>query len=151
VRVAPPSHIVGVFQNAQWARGGLAALGRDGFSSDSLSIFAQPSDEARALFDEFLSSAPVVADIKGVGSVLAAGPLLTTLAGADAALDRGGLTGTMARAGFQTHDGQIFQMLLARGGVLVGVVSEPRAADALARLHSYGAGNAAIGAWRGRV
>jgi hypothetical protein len=35
--------------------------------------------------------------------------------------------------------------------VLVAVHNEPRAADALARLHAYGAGNAAIGAWTGRV
>jgi hypothetical protein len=35
--------------------------------------------------------------------------------------------------------------------VLVAIHSEPRAADALAVLHSYGAGNAAIGAWTGRV
>ena len=38
-----------------------------------------------------------------------------------------------------------------RGGVLVAIHSEPRAADALAVLHSYGGGNAAIGAWSGRV
>ena len=38
-----------------------------------------------------------------------------------------------------------------RGGVLVAIKSEPRAADALAILHSYGGGNAAIGAWTGRV
>ena len=37
------------------------------------------------------------------------------------------------------------------GGVLVAIHSEPRAADALAVLHSYGGGNAAIGAWTGRV
>jgi hypothetical protein len=49
------------------------------------------------------------------------------------------------------HDGQIFETLVERGGVLVAVLSEPRAADALARLHAYGGGNAAIGAWVGRV
>jgi hypothetical protein len=35
--------------------------------------------------------------------------------------------------------------------VLVSIRSESRAADALAVLHSYGGGNAAIGAWTGRV
>jgi hypothetical protein len=35
--------------------------------------------------------------------------------------------------------------------VLVAVRNEPRAADALAKLHAYGGGNAAIGAWTGRV
>jgi hypothetical protein len=57
----------------------------------------------------------------------------------------------MRRVGFQTHDGQIYETLAGRGGVLVSVKSEPRAADALAIFHSYGGGNAAIGAWTGRV
>jgi hypothetical protein len=62
-----------------------------------------------------------------------------------------GLAGTMRRVGFQPHDARIFEVLTGRGGVLVAVRSEPRAADALAILHSYGGGNAAIGAWSGRV
>ena len=57
----------------------------------------------------------------------------------------------MRRVGFQAHDGRIFEALTGRGGVLVAIQSEPRAADALAILHSYGGGNAAIGAWTGRV
>ena len=62
-----------------------------------------------------------------------------------------GLAGTMRRVGFQAHDGRIFEALAGRGGILVAIRSEPRAADALALLHSYGGGNAAIGAWTGRV
>jgi len=62
-----------------------------------------------------------------------------------------GISGTMRRVGFQPHDGRIFEVLLEKGGVLVGIRSEPRAADALAILHSYGGGNAAIGAWSGRL
>jgi hypothetical protein len=58
---------------------------------------------------------------------------------------------TARRIGFQAHDGRIFDTLTSRGGVLVSVTSDPRAADALAILHSYGGGNAAIGAWSGRV
>jgi hypothetical protein len=57
----------------------------------------------------------------------------------------------MRRVGFQSHDGRIFELLTARGGILVSIHSEPRAADALAIFHSYGGGNAAIGAWTGRV
>ena len=53
--------------------------------------------------------------------------------------------------GFQAHDGYIYEALTGRGGVLVAVHNEPRAADALAKLHAYGGGNAAIGAWTGRV
>jgi hypothetical protein len=66
-------------------------------------------------------------------------------------LSKLGLSGTLRRVGFQAHDGRIFETLTARGGVLVSVHSEPRAADALAVMHSYGGGNAAIGAWTGRV
>ena len=58
---------------------------------------------------------------------------------------------TMRRVGFQSHDGRIFETLTGRGGILVAIRSEPRAADALALLHSYGGGNPAIGAWTGRV
>jgi len=57
----------------------------------------------------------------------------------------------MRRVGFQAHDGRIFEALAGRGGILVAIRTEPRAADALALLHSYGGGNAAIGAWTGRV
>jgi hypothetical protein len=73
------------------------------------------------------------------------------LDGSDAALGSLGIARTMRRAGFQAHDGYIFETLTLRGGVLVAVQSEPRASDAIALLHSYGAGNAAIGAWTGRV
>ena len=38
-----------------------------------------------------------------------------------------------------------------RQRVLVAIEDAPRAADALAILHSYGGGNAAIGAWGGRI
>ena len=62
-----------------------------------------------------------------------------------------GVATTMRRAGFLVHDGFIYETLTARGGVLVGVHSEPRAADALAVMFAYGGGNAAIGAWAGRV
>ena len=66
-------------------------------------------------------------------------------------LDRSGVAATIRRAGFQVHDGFIYETLTARGGVMVGVHSEPRAADALAVMFAYGGGNAAIGAWAGRV
>ena len=38
----------------------------------------------------------------------------------------------MRRVGFQAHDGRIFETLTGRGGILVAIHSEPRAADALA-------------------
>ena len=66
-------------------------------------------------------------------------------------LSREGIAASMSRVGFQAHDGFIFETLTKRGGVLVAIRSEDRAADALALLHAYGGGNAAIGAWTGRV
>ena len=63
---------------------------------------------------------------------------------AEGELSKLGLAATMRRAGFQEHDGVIFERLVERvGGASV--------ADALATLHAYGGGNAAIGAWTGRV
>ncbi len=57
------------------------------------------------------------------------------------------MAAAMRRAGFQSHDGLIFETLVGKGGVLVAVEDAPRAADALAVMQSYGGGNAAIGAW----
>ncbi len=73
------------------------------------------------------------------------------LRGGDGGLVQLGVGGAMPRAGFQPHDGRIYAALTARGGILVGVRSESRAADALSVLLCYGGGNAAIGAWTGRV
>jgi hypothetical protein len=86
-----------------------------------------------------------------LGNVMAHGRLIEELQGTDDGLGRTGVAATIRRVGFQPHDGFIFQTLTERGGVLVAVESESRAADALALFHSYGGGNAAIGAWTGRV
>jgi hypothetical protein len=147
----PASHVVGVFQDAEWARRGLEALVRDGFEPNTLTVIAAPSPAVSWLFTDVLLQEPRTFPLRDVGLVAAAGPLLGTLEGDDAGLSRVGLTATVRRAGFQSHDGQIFQRLMTRGGVLVAVLSELRAADALAKLHSYGGGNPAIGAWSGRV
>jgi hypothetical protein len=85
------------------------------------------------------------------GTVLARGPLVGALQGVSGDLPRLGLSGTMRRVGFQAHDSRIYEALTSRGGVLVAIHSEPLAADVLAILLSYGGGNAAIGAWTGRV
>jgi hypothetical protein len=82
---------------------------------------------------------------------VAIGRLVGALQGSDEGLGRTGVAATIRRAGFQAHDGVIYQTLTERGGILVAVDSESRAADALALFHSYGGGNAAIGAYTGRV
>jgi hypothetical protein len=142
---------VGVFQDVAWAQKGLDALKQMGMPAEALSIVAKESPEAASLIERTLGAAGERLEITGVGTVLARGPLVGALQGASGDLPRLGLSGTMRRVGFQAHDSRIFEALTARGGVLVAIHSEPRAADVLAILLSYGGGNAAIGAWTGRV
>ena len=142
---------VGVFQDVAWAEKGLDALQRAGFPPESLTILAKESAETSALLERTFGSAGDRLDLLGIGITLSHGPLIEALQGAGRDLALRGLAGTMRRIGFQAHDSRIFETLAARGGVLVSIRSESRAADALAILHSYGGGNAAIGAWTGRV
>lgn len=142
---------VGVFKDVAWAQKGLEALRRAGLPTESLSILAKDGPEVAAFIERHLGAAPERLDVAAVGSTLAKGPLLAALQGPSKDLPRLGISGTMRRVGFQAHDGRIYETLTARGGVLVAIHSEPRAADALAVLLSYGGGNAAIGAWTGRV
>ena len=141
---------VGVFQDLAWAERGVDALKKQGLAAESLSILGKSSPELSAFISRQLG-APQSLDVKDLGAAVARGPLVAALQGSDQGLSHLGLAGTMRRVGFQAHDGRIFDVLTARGGVLVAIHSEPRAADALAVLHSYGGGNAAIGAWSGRV
>jgi hypothetical protein len=142
---------VGVFQDIEWARRGVGALLADGFAQESLSLIAKDSEEAADLVQQQIGSDVQRLAVKALGPVVAAGPLVRALEGADGGLTKDGLAATFRRVGFQSHDGYIYETLTGRGGVLVAVHNEPRAADALAKLHAYGAGNAAIGAWAGRV
>jgi hypothetical protein len=141
---------VGVFQDLAWAERGVDALKKQGLATESLSILGKTSPELTAFIEHQLG-APQSLDVKDLGTTVARGPLVAALQGVDQGLAKLGISGTMRRVGFQAHDGRIFDVLTARGGVLVAIHSEPRAADALAVLHSYGGGNAAIGAWSGRV
>jgi hypothetical protein len=142
---------VGVFQDVTWAIKGIDALKQAGFPSESLSILAKDAPEVAALIEKALGAKGERLDLAVIGPVLARGPLLEPLQGTARDLATLGLAGTMRRIGFQSHDGRIFETLAGRGGVLVAIRGEPRAADALAILHSYGGGNAAIGAWAGRI
>lgn len=142
---------VGVFQDVAWAVKGLDALKRAGFPLESVTVLAKDNAEAAALIEKTFNAPGERLDVAGIGPILTRGPLVTALQGDGRDLARLGLAGTMRRVGFQAHDGRIFEALAGRGGILVAIRSEPRAADALALLHSYGGGNAAIGAWTGRV
>jgi hypothetical protein len=142
---------VGVFQNVAWAEKGIGALKQAGLAAEALSIIAKESPEVAALIQGALGAAGDRIEMPSTGAVLARGPIVPALQGSAHDLAKLGLSGTMRRVGFQAHDGRIYEALTARGGVLVAIHSEPRAADSLAVLLSYGGGNAAIGAWTGRV
>lgn len=142
---------VGVFQDVAWADKGLQALRSHGFPPDVLSVIAKDSPEAAALCEQTFGEPAGTLDIRAVGVARARGPLVSALQGADQALTKQGIAAAAKRVGFQPHDGRIFETLTRRGGVLVAITSDARASDALALLHSYGGGNAAIGAWSGRV
>ena len=150
VEVETGRFTVGVFQDIAWAEKGVEALRKQGLAVESLSILGKASPEMSAFIERTLG-APQTLDIHDLGSAVARGPVVAALQGNDQGLAKSGIAGTMRRVGFQAHDGRIFHVLTGRGGVLVAIHSEPRAADALAVLHSYGGGNAAIGAWTGRV
>jgi hypothetical protein len=142
---------VGVFQDVSWATKGIDALKRAGFPPDAMTILAKETPDAAALVQKIFGQPGERFEMVGVGTVVARGTLVEALQGAARDLGKLGLAATMRRVGFQPHDGRIYETLTARGGVLVAIRTEPRAADALAVLHSYGGGNAAIGAWGGRV
>ena len=142
---------VAVFQDAQWAAKGLSALKDAGFTPDMVSIVAKDSPDAAALVEKTFGANGDRLEIANIGTVVAHGSILGALQGSARDLGKIGIAGTMRRVGFQPHDGRIFETLTGRGGVLVAIQTEPRAADALAILFSYGGGNAAIGAWTGRV
>jgi hypothetical protein len=142
---------IGVFQDTTWAERGLNAFREAGFRSESLTVIAKESADTAALVERVYGAPGQHLEIAAIGAVVARGPLLAALQRDGRDLDDLGLAGTLCRAGFQAHDCRIFETLTGRGGVLVAIQSEPRAAEALALLFSYGGGNAAIGAWAGRV
>ena len=142
---------VGVFQDVAWAEKGLQALKQIGLPAEAMTIMAKDTPEAASLIERALGSAGERIEAASIGPLVGRGPLLAPLQGSSRDLATLGVAGTMRRVGFQPHDGRIFEALVGRGGILVAIHSEPRAADALAVLHSYGGGNAAIGAWTGRV
>lgn len=142
---------VGVFTDVAWAERGVEALTKQGFDPASLSVVAKESPVVAAFCERVPGPAPDRLDLPGVGAALVRGELVRVLQGGRNDLGQIGLAAAMRRVGFQPHDGLIYQTLTERGGILVAVHGAPRAADALATMLSYGGGNAAIGAWSGRV
>jgi hypothetical protein len=142
---------IGVFKDIGWAERGIDALKQQGFSAERMTVAAKASPEAAALIERVFGTAPDTLELPVVGPAVARGTLTDALNGPGRDLARVGMAAAMRRAGFQPHDGLIFETLVGNGGVLVAVQDAPRAADALAVMQSYGGGNAAIGAWANRV
>jgi hypothetical protein len=142
---------VGVFKDVASAERGVDALKRQGFPTETLTILAKESPEAFGLLQRVFGRVPGKVDVQGIGTTVAAGSLLPALDAIEGGPSKSGLATGLKSVGFQPHDGRIFETLVNRGGVLVAVCSEPRAADALSTLHCYGGGNSAIGAWTGRL
>ncbi len=144
-------YTIGVFKDVGSAERGIEALKRQGFPEEALSVVARDAPEVVALAQKVYGKSPGKLDVRGLGAAIAMGSLLAVLDEPAGELAKSGLALAFKRVGFQAHDGRIFETLTERGGVLVAVRSEPRAADALSTLHCYGGANAAIGAWTGRL
>ncbi len=144
-------YTIGVFKDVASAERGIDALKRQGFPAEALTVLAQESPDTSGLLQKVFGRTPDKLDLPGIGSTVGGGSLLALLEPGSAEAAAAGLAASLTRVGFQSHDGRIYETLTGRGGVLVAVRSEPRAADALSTLHCYGGGNAAIGAWTGRV
>ncbi len=142
---------VAVFADAAWAERGLEALKQRGFPGEAVSVLAKETPDNVALLQRAFSGTPARLELPRLGAVVTTGALVSALDGTARDLARVGLAASLKRVGFQIHDGQIFETLADKGGVLVAVQGESKAADALAVLHSFGGGNAAIGAWTGRL
>ena len=144
-------YTVGVFEDVGAAERALAAFAQHEFPPEVLSVVAVDGPGITQLLQQVFGVGGGTLDVRTVGTVRLLGPLVAALQGSENDLCTTGIAAAMPRVGFQVHDGYIFEVLTARGGVLVAIQGEPRAADALALLHAYGGGNAAIGAWTGRV
>lgn len=144
-------YTIGVFKDVASADKGIEALKRQGFPADALTVLAKESPDTSGLLQRVFGRNPDRVELPGIGTAVGLGSLLAIVGPGTGETPGHGLASSLTRVGFQTHDGRIFETLTGRGGVLVAVRSEPRAADALSTIHCYGGGNAAIGAWTGRV
>ena len=142
---------VGVFKDVSWAERGIDALRQQGFQSAVMTVMIKDGPDAASFVEKVTGGAVERLDLPKVGPTLGVGSLVTTLQGGTRDLGKVGIAAAMRRAGFQPHDGLIYETLTERGGVLVAIEDPARASDALAVMLSYGGGNAAIGAWAGRV
>ena len=142
---------VGVFQDAAWAERGVNALEKLGIEPGIMTVIVKDGPEAASFVKKVCGAEAERFELPRIGSALGRGSLVGVLQGAARALGRVGIAAAMRRAGFQPHDGLIYETLTERGGVLVAVEDPARASDVLAVMLSFGGGNAALGAWAGRI
>ena len=129
---------------------GLDALKQAGFPAESLTILAKDGPDARLVVAAHGSERPASArhcrhrrrpgartDGRGPQARARDLPKLVCRA-------------RCGGSGFSRTTAASSTTLTGRGGVLVAIRERASAADALAMLHSYGGGNAAIGAWTGK-
>ena len=136
---------VGVFADLATARTAVnALLTTHRFAASTMSAVANDDPALEAWMAEVFGGSRTAS--AGTAALRVAGPLVP-----GTGFPGDGVDGLMRASGFQSHDGRIFARLVERGGVLVAVTSDARAADALSVMHAYGGGNAAIGAWQGRL
>lgn len=144
-------HTVAVFKDLDAAKLAVEVLRKKGFAAEAISVLAKPSEPLPSWGTTATARALQPLALPKLGDVVAAGPLIDALDAGAGQLVKSGLAASMVGIGFQPHDGLIYEALVEKGGVLVAVRNEPRAADALSVFHNYGGGNAAIGAWSGRL
>lgn len=142
---------VGVFKDVTWAERGIDALRQQGFLPAVMTVMVKDGPGAASFVQKVTGADAERIDLPKVGAAFGAGSLVGALQGGARDLGKVGIAAAMRRAGFQPHDGLIYETLTERGGVLVAIEDSARASDALTVLLSFGGGNAAIGAWAGRV
>ena len=123
---------VGVFQDVAWAAKALDALKQAGFRPTERPFSRKTRRDAAALIEKTFGRPGDRLELGGDRRGGRARAARRRAAGTARRSGEVGLAGTMRRVGFQAHDGRIFETLTARGGILVAIRSEPRAADALA-------------------
>ena len=144
-------YTIGVFKDVASADRGIEALKRQGFPAEALTVLAKESPDTSGLLQKVFGRTPDKLDLPGIGDDRRRRQPARACLKPGRCDRRAGSRSEPDPRRIPVHDGRIFETLTGRGGVLVAVRSEPRAADALSTLHCYGGGNAAIGAWTGRL
>jgi len=131
--------IVGVFKDLAWAEKGIDALREQGFQQAVVSVMmkgrprrrlVRPKGDRRRTRPSWNCRNWVPWWARVPWSVFSRARARD--------LGKIGISGAIRRAGFQAHDGLIYETLAERGACWVAIEDPARASDALAILLSYG-------------